>query len=141
MANRVIQRWVALLAEYGCKIEYRSGKNNIRADFLFRLKTIQPTGSIEVVDVGDSVDPEAFREERIDEMLPLVHDALNLNEIALQQAKEFPSLYLQGHNVNDENYTSQRCTLQPQAARRTRCRISMNRVARHIHRNRVIDSS
>ena len=36
MNNTKIQRWAVLLAEYGAKIEYRQGKNNIRADMLSR---------------------------------------------------------------------------------------------------------
>ena len=39
MANTKIQRWAVLLAEYGAKIEYRQGRNNIRADMLSRITT------------------------------------------------------------------------------------------------------
>jgi hypothetical protein len=39
MVNTKIQRWAVLLAEYGAKIEYRRGKNNIRADMLSRISS------------------------------------------------------------------------------------------------------
>ena len=34
MQNTKIQRWVVLLAEYGCKVQYRKGKLNVQADML-----------------------------------------------------------------------------------------------------------
>ena len=37
--NTKIQRWAVLIAEYGAPIQYRKGKNNIRADMLSRIKT------------------------------------------------------------------------------------------------------
>ena len=39
MNNTKIQRWAVLLAEYGAQIEYRQGKNNIRADMLSRIES------------------------------------------------------------------------------------------------------
>ena len=36
--NTRIQRWQILLTEYNAKIQYREGKNNIRADMLSRLR-------------------------------------------------------------------------------------------------------
>ena len=38
MNNTKIQRWAILLAEYGAKIEYRKGSENIRADMLSRIE-------------------------------------------------------------------------------------------------------
>lgn len=40
--NTRIQRWAVLLAEYAAPIEYRKGANNVRADFLSRLKPVTP---------------------------------------------------------------------------------------------------
>jgi hypothetical protein len=37
MVNTKIQRWAVLMAEYGAKVEYRKGKNNVRADMLSRI--------------------------------------------------------------------------------------------------------
>ena len=48
MANTKIQRWAVLLAEYGAKIEYRQGKNNIRADMLSRIQTSEMTEPLPV---------------------------------------------------------------------------------------------
>ena len=39
MVNTRIQRWAVLIAEYGAKIRYRKGKNNIRADMLSRIES------------------------------------------------------------------------------------------------------
>lgn len=38
MKNTRVQRWAMLISEFGCKIEYRKGKNMIRADMLSRIK-------------------------------------------------------------------------------------------------------
>ena len=38
MKNARIQRWAIMLAEYGCDIEYRTGKTNEQADLLSRIK-------------------------------------------------------------------------------------------------------
>ena len=48
MANTKIQRWAVLLAEYGAKIEYRQGKNNIRANMLSRIATGEMTEPLPV---------------------------------------------------------------------------------------------
>jgi transposase InsO family protein len=37
LKNSRCQRWSMLMSEMGCKIEYRQGKNNVRADMLSRL--------------------------------------------------------------------------------------------------------
>lgn len=36
--NTKIQRWAVLLAEFGAKVQYRKGANNIRADMLSRIR-------------------------------------------------------------------------------------------------------
>ncbi len=50
MVNTRIQRWAVLLAEYGAKIEYRKGVNNVRADMLSR---IEEPSEVAVMDAGD----------------------------------------------------------------------------------------
>ena len=50
--NTKIQRWAALIAEYGAPIEYRKGAHNIRADMLSRIK--EPA-RISVLDTADWV--------------------------------------------------------------------------------------
>ena len=82
--NTKIQRWAVLLAEYGAKIEYRQGKNNIRADMLSRIKP----ESIDVC-VLDWVDPHAYADEDADKNLPILHDGLDLIDVSLDQQVEF----------------------------------------------------
>ena len=43
MDNTKIQRWAVLLAEYGAKIEYRKGCDNVRADMLSRITSSSVT--------------------------------------------------------------------------------------------------
>ena len=38
MKNSMIQRWAMQISEFGCRIEYRKGKHNVRADMLSRLR-------------------------------------------------------------------------------------------------------
>ena len=60
MQNTKIQRWAVLLSEYGATIQYRKGKNNIRADMLSR---IPPETGIHTIDCDDWVDPTAIPEQ------------------------------------------------------------------------------
>ncbi len=46
--NTRVQRWAMLISEFGCDIEYRKGKNNVRADMLSRIKT-EEVASVEAV--------------------------------------------------------------------------------------------
>ena len=68
MANTKIQRWAMLLAEYGAKIEYRQGRNNIRADMLSRITTSEMTEPlpVSVVTRGMSDPPETKDTDRIE---------------------------------------------------------------------------
>ncbi len=102
MVNTKIQRWGVLLAEYGAKIEYRKGKHNVRADMLSRIR---PTEETAVIDVDDWVDPQAFPEKDIQELLPLLHDGLDLKTIALDQETEFPGLKEEALDPENGNFT------------------------------------
>ena len=87
MNNTRIQRWAILLAECNAEIKYLPGKYNGRADMCSRIPVPK---YINVIDTSENwVDPLAFPEQRIEETLPLIHDGLNLVEIALQQKVEF----------------------------------------------------
>lgn len=55
MKNARIQRWAIILSEYGCDIEYKTGKSNVSADMLSRIAGSSPTDD-EVL-VLDSSDP------------------------------------------------------------------------------------
>ena len=37
MKNTRVQTWAILLDEYGCEIQYKTGKSNVHADMLSRL--------------------------------------------------------------------------------------------------------
>jgi hypothetical protein len=76
--NTKIQRWGVLLAEYGAKIEYRRGKNNIRAH------------EVAVIDTDDWIDPDAYPDNVADQRLPIIYDGINLEAVRLAQAEEFP---------------------------------------------------
>lgn len=131
-----VQRWGVLLAEYGAKIEYRQGKHNIRADMLSRIK---PVEEVAILDVGEWVDPAAIPEHDIHELLPLVHDGLDLNVISQEQRVEFPDLWLKGQDPEEDDYVVIRNTLystrhpQPTAAGYPRL------VLPAAHREAVID--
>ena len=47
MKNARVQRWVIILDEYGCNIEYRKGSANMPADMLSRVPISK---SVEVID-------------------------------------------------------------------------------------------
>ena len=52
MKNVRVQRWAIMLAEYGCDIEYKSGKTNVIADMLSRIPPPNVTDEIAVIDTG-----------------------------------------------------------------------------------------
>ena len=101
--NTRIQRRAVLLAEYGCKIEYRKGTHNIRADMLSRIESpVTPT--VGVIDCDDWVDPNAFPDQTYHETLPLEHDGLDLTQIGRDQVTEFPT-ELRLASTDDSDYT------------------------------------
>ena len=108
MNNTKIQRWGVLLAEYGASIKHRKGKNNIRADMLSRLRNegdvFKDCEDIAIIDTEEYVYPQAFMEEDIADTLPLFHDGLNLKIVAIEQRAEFPVLWKQGADQEDEEY-------------------------------------
>ena len=55
MKNTRIERWSVLLSEYGAKIEYRKGKNNIRADMLSRITSSSAAESLPIAVVTRSM--------------------------------------------------------------------------------------
>ena len=101
MQNTKIQRWAVLLSEYGATIQYRKGKNNIRADMLSR---IPPETGIHTIDCDDWVDPTAIPEQDTSDVLPLLYDGLDLEEVSKAQHKEFPDI-LQSLTEDSDDYT------------------------------------
>ena len=90
MQNTKIQRWAVLLSEYGAKIQYRQGKNNIRADMLSR---IPPETGIATIDCDEWVDPTSIPQQDAADVFPLLYDGLDLEEVAAAQRKEFSQYF------------------------------------------------
>ena len=105
MANTRIQRWSILLSEFGAKICYHKGKLNVRADLLFRMPphTVQPY-YVGIVDNEDWISPDALQEDRMEDVLPLIYDGIDLNTIKAAQEKEFPQERMLAVN-EDSDYT------------------------------------
>lgn len=101
MQNTKIQRWGILLAEYGAKIEYRQGKNNIRADMLSRIKSVS---EVAIIDTQDWIDPEAWPDDVPDKCLPILSDGLDLKSIAQAQNEQF-SENIEGADSEDSDFT------------------------------------
>ena len=84
MQNTKIQRWAVLMAEFGCKVQYRKGKLNVRADMLSR---IQPE-SIDTFDVDEwQMNDELPGNLPEDLQPPILHDDLPLDQVQEAQVK------------------------------------------------------
>lgn len=59
--NTKIQRWASQISDFGCAIEYRKGKNNIRADMLSRIRP--STEVIEIGSLNDIIREGRYREQ------------------------------------------------------------------------------
>lgn len=81
MANTRVQRWAVLLAEFAAPIEYRKGRNNIRADMLSRIRTPE----IAVIDTSDqwAIPPE---EDVGETSIPWDGDGLDMDKVREEQA-------------------------------------------------------
>jgi hypothetical protein len=86
MANTKIQRWSILLAEYGVKIGYIKGRDNVKADFLSRLR---PPIDINILD--DTVEPGMSEPMDVDQagLEVLRFDGISTTDMAQQQQHEF----------------------------------------------------
>ena len=105
ITNCRIQRWAVLLAEYGARIVYRAGKHNVRADMLSRLHNeAEHQHDIAVIDTEEWVDPLAIMDDDVADTLPLIHDGLNLTEIAQEQQIEFNDLWKLGEDDENDDY-------------------------------------
>ena len=106
--NTHIQRWQIILAEYNATIQYREGKNNIRADMLSRLHNADDDkgtcDDIAIIDTEEFVDPLAFPEDDIAETLPLLRDGIDLSQVAVDQRAEFPGQWKQAADEDDDDY-------------------------------------
>ena len=92
MRNTKIQRWSILLSEFRVKISYIKGENNVKADFLSRLR--QDVGEdlgINVVDAEHSIHypkPLPYEEDAALEVLRF--DDIPTAELRQQQASNIP---------------------------------------------------
>ena len=137
--NTKIQRWGILLAEFGATISYRSGRHNIRADMLSRLK-YSANNNVAVIDTEDIFDPELMtNDDDITDILPLLHDGLDLKAVAQDQRREFPELWQLAKT--DDDYEILNGVLQSEIPQPTRAFISSfsppHRLSRSCHFTRT----
>ena len=80
MKNTRVQRWATLLEEYGCSIQYKSGKQNVRADMLSRIDTGNEEDSQsvnpEINLIDTDVDTEAISLDELNGMPDVVAEPL-----------------------------------------------------------------
>ena len=93
MKNARVQRWAIILDEYGCQIEYKSGKSNVPADMLSRVpidvQNISVIDNSKLAEGYDSQsDSDSFEEldktldtALADQIAQLQRDDSNLNQI------------------------------------------------------------
>ena len=82
---------------------------NVRADWLSRMHAPKPP-EVAVIDTGEWVNPRDVIEPEIRELLPLLHDGLDLTIVSTRQEEEFPDLWARG-DPEDEDYDLIRGTL------------------------------
>ncbi len=98
MVNTRIQRLAVLLAEYGAKIEYRKGVNNVRADMLSRIEN---PSKVAVMDTGDQW--VAIPEER-QVFLPSELFDTNDDQVKMHQEKEFAEEFRLSTDPDNNKY-------------------------------------
>jgi hypothetical protein len=99
MVNTKIQRWAVLIAEYGARIEYRKGKNNIRADMLSRIES-------DSQEVAVFTDYEEQQLNEIDEDCDWLRaDGFDVKAIRDAQAAEFPNERDEAATEDDSEYS------------------------------------
>ena len=86
MVNTKIQRWAVLMAEFGAKVEYRKGKNNVRADMLSRITGQSEMAVFEADEEWVTLEDEA---DQAAPRLPSDTDDLNDNEVRRAQSVEY----------------------------------------------------
>ncbi len=86
VANTKIQRWAILLAEFGARIRYRPGKNNIRADMLSRIK-FQKEAAVLDAD-SEWVSPDQVK-AHLPPNVPVLADNIDVDALLFDQRNEF----------------------------------------------------
>ena len=95
MKNTKIQRWGILFEEFGAKIKYRPGPNNVRADMLSRIITDE----VAVIDMSSEwVDLETDQRHQFH-----LYDEIDKDLLIRDQKQEFSDEILRAHDP-DSNY-------------------------------------
>ena len=97
--NTKIERWAVLLNEYGAKVLYRPGRNNIRADMLSRIRAPE----VAILDDGKSDIPLEYIPLKPEDV-SLLADGLTREEVSRLQQEQFPEL-LEEAKDEDSRYT------------------------------------
>ena len=104
MANTKIQRWAVLLAEYGAKIEYRQGRNNIRADMLSRITTSEMTEPLPVSVITRGMSDPA--EVNIDDQVGICRRyGLKPAEVRRAQVADYPTEIEEAQYDEESDFT------------------------------------
>jgi transposase InsO family protein len=96
MINTKIQRWAVLMAEFGAKVEYRKGSNNVRADMLSRIKAPSEMAVFEVDEdwVESPINSETLTPNEV--------DGLSNDEVRTAQRRQYAEEIELTHDINDK---------------------------------------
>ena len=104
MNNTKIQRWAIELEEFDCEIRYKKGSENIRADFLSRIRHPDITEAIDIAAIDIELDGNNGDIDEISTLKKLRRkfEDLNLEEVGREQRVEFPKLWKLGMEEENE---------------------------------------
>ena len=97
MANTKIQRWAVLIAEFGADIQYKEGRNNVRADMLSRLQIPHVASIVH----KNYIEPQ---EGATSWSLPLDFDGIDKTALIEQQHRAFPEECQAAGDPDNEDY-------------------------------------
>jgi transposase InsO family protein len=104
MVNTKIQRWAVLLAEYGAKIEYRRGKNNIRADMLSRITSESAMSAVAIITDRAALDDDV-NDDITNDYDVLSTDGIPRDQLVRNQEREFPEEMREATEDVDSDFT------------------------------------
>jgi len=93
--NTKIQRWAVLLAEFGARVQYRKGANNIRADMLSRLRQDE----VSTIDADVWFDADIANPAQ---RIPALLVGLDHGTIAAEQRDTLPEQYEEAGNPESD---------------------------------------
>ena len=114
MTNARVQRWAILISEYGCDIQYTSGKSNTRADFLSRIHPGDDQSKTDLqLNVIDSDTPNYTRlinnqpnERPVGSTLPQLANVENIDRLQ-RQDPSILSIIDSLNNLSDSKYAQE----------------------------------